>query len=67
MMIITVAGLECKARSASPDELREKLKRWSIVFSMKETHPMQHYYEPNDAYFRKHLQKLLKAHGENGL
>ncbi len=24
---------------------------------MKEPHQMQHYYEPNDAYFRKHLQK----------
>ena len=24
---------------------------------------MQHYYEPNDAYFRKHLQKLVKTHG----
>ena len=30
---------------------------------MKETHPVQHYYEPNDAYFRKHLQKLVEAHG----
>jgi hypothetical protein len=24
---------------------------------------MRHYYEPNDAYFRKHLQKLVKTHG----
>ena len=24
---------------------------------------MQPYYEPNDAYFKKHLQKLVKAHG----
>lgn len=24
---------------------------------------MKYYYEPNDAYFRKHLQKLVKAHG----
>ena len=38
---------------------------WSMEFSMKKPHPMQHYYEPNDAYFRKHLQKLVKAHGGN--
>ena len=24
---------------------------------------MKYYHEPNDAYFRKHLQKLVKAHG----
>ena len=26
---------------------------------------MQHYYEPNDAYFKKHLPKLVKTHGGN--
>jgi Family of unknown function (DUF5678) len=30
---------------------------------MKEPHPTQHYNEPNDAYFKKHLQKLVKSHG----
>jgi hypothetical protein len=31
--------------------------------SIKEAERMRHYYEPNDAYFRKHLQKLVKTHG----
>jgi Family of unknown function (DUF5678) len=30
---------------------------------MKEPHLMQHYYEPNDAYFKKHLPKVVKTHG----
>ena len=30
---------------------------------MKKPYPMQPYHEQNDAYFKKHLQKLVKAHG----
>jgi hypothetical protein len=30
---------------------------------MKGNPLMKYYYESNDAYFRKHLQKLVEAHG----